>query len=88
MDERGALAAVENDEFEHVPGRVGTPDEVAKGVFGDLFDGGRCSGVQHVLRGDAMPERGAEHLHPLSVLRKVVVVASTVVGPAGGLGPP
>jgi len=39
VDERGALAAVENDEFEHVPGRVGTPDEVAKGVFGDLFDG-------------------------------------------------
>ena len=70
MDDRRPLGSVHHYYFEQVSGSVGTEDEVAGRVRGDLLnDHGVAYGVLGVLQVDAVAERRPEGIHRGIVLQ-------------------
>ncbi len=60
----GADGTVHHDELEKVPGPIGTNDEVAHWVLGDLLDNDRVAdGMVDVSFFDAVPASGGQDIH-------------------------
>lgn len=67
MDHCRADGTVHHDELEKVPGPIGTNDEVAQWVLGDLLDNdGVPDGMVDVSFFNAVPARGGQDIHTLA----------------------
>ena len=81
MDDRRPLGSVHHYYFEQVSGPVGTEEEVAGRVRGDLLnDHGVAYGVLGVGHVDVVAERRPESIHPGIVLQNPYADRPAVTG--------